>query len=76
MTKKRVKNYAYPTLFADSVHLADSIPRHREFAQESGALIGPGLVVSDTDDLFSFRSSLVCGQTPKANHDGGGLYPH
>ncbi|WP_198174924.1 serine hydrolase [Spirosoma arboris] len=63
--EKRVKNYAYPTLFSDSVQLADSIPRHQEFAQESGALIGPGLVVSDMDDLFLFDQALSAGKLLK-----------
>ncbi|RDC62518.1 serine hydrolase domain-containing protein [Adhaeribacter pallidiroseus] len=60
--EKRVKNYARTTIFSDSVQIAESIPKHREFAQISGALIGPGLVVSDADDLFLFDQALYAGK--------------
>jgi CubicO group peptidase (beta-lactamase class C family) len=63
--EKRVKNYAWPTIFSDDVQIADSIPRHREFAQISGALIGPGLVVSDVHDLFMFDQALYAGKLLK-----------
>jgi len=63
--EKRVNNYAWPTIFSDSVQIADSIPRHRKFAQLSGGLIGPGLVVSDTYDLFLFDQALYEGRLLK-----------
>jgi CubicO group peptidase (beta-lactamase class C family) len=62
---KRVKNYAWPTIFSDHVEIADSIARHKEFAQISGALIGPGLVVSDVNDLLLFDQALYAGKLLK-----------
>jgi CubicO group peptidase (beta-lactamase class C family) len=60
--KKRVKNYARSSIFSDSLQSAEQIPRHREFAKLSGALIGPGLVVSDAYDLFLFDQALYAGK--------------
>jgi CubicO group peptidase (beta-lactamase class C family) len=60
--EKRVKNYARATIFSDSLQSAETIPKHREFAQLSGALIGPGLVVSDAYDLFLFDQALYAGK--------------
>lgn len=62
---KRVKNYAWPTIFSDHLELSDSIAGHQEFAQISGALIGPGLVVSDVHDLFLFDQALYAGKLLK-----------
>ena len=59
---KRVKNYARPTIFSDSVQPADAIARHQQFAHVSGALIGPGLVVSDAHDLLLFDQALSAGK--------------
>lgn len=63
--EKRVKNYARPTIFSDSAQCADTMSRHRQFAQISGALIGPGLIVSDAYDLFLFDQALYAGKLLK-----------
>lgn len=63
--EKRVKNYAWPTIFSDNLQSADSIPKHKQFSQISGALIGPGLVVSDSYDLFLFDQALYAGKLLK-----------
>jgi CubicO group peptidase (beta-lactamase class C family) len=54
----RVENYATDAYFSSSLYRADTMRRHRQFSQESGALLGPGLIVSDTKDLFLFDQAL------------------
>lgn len=62
---KRVKSYAMPSIFSDTLERADTMQKHRMFSQMSGALIGPGLVVSDANDLFLFDQALYAGKLLK-----------
>ncbi|TDQ11247.1 serine hydrolase domain-containing protein [Pedobacter metabolipauper] len=57
----RVENYATSDFFSTSLYLADTMRTHIQFSQISGALLGPGLVASDTRDLFLFDQALYSG---------------
>lgn len=58
----RVDNYATSDFLSTNLYLADTMRRHTQFSQISGALLGPGLVVSDTRDLFLFDQALYSGK--------------
>jgi CubicO group peptidase (beta-lactamase class C family) len=61
----QVKIYARASLFSDSLRSNESIPGNRKFAWVSGALLGPGLVISDDHDLLRFDQALYAGKLLK-----------
>lgn len=61
----RVENYAKGIYYSTDLSKADTMGKHIQFSQVAGALVGPGLVVSDTRDLFLFDQALYAGRLLK-----------
>lgn len=61
----RAKNYATTHYYSTDLQLADTMKTKLQFAQVSGAVVGPGLVVSDTKDLLLFDQALYRGKLLK-----------
>ncbi|WP_080059377.1 serine hydrolase domain-containing protein [Spirosoma aerolatum] len=57
--------YAYPYYFSTDFALADTMARHQKFLHQSGGVEGPGLIVSNTTDLWRFTESLFTGRLLK-----------
>lgn len=59
--------YAYPYYFSTDFALADTIARNQKFLHQSGGVEGPGLIVSNTTDLWRFDQALHTGKLLKAS---------
>lgn len=58
----RAKPYSHPYYFSVEYENSDTVPRNQQFLHESGAVEGPGLVVSSIQDLYAFDKALFAGK--------------
>jgi CubicO group peptidase (beta-lactamase class C family) len=62
----RVIGYSTSAFFSSDLQRTDTMSRHKQFSHVSGAILGPGLVVSDARDLLFFDQALYTGKVLNA----------
>lgn len=63
--EKRAIPYALPAYYSSDLVPADTMNRNKHFLEVSGGVVGPGLLVSSTGDLYSFDRALFSGKLLK-----------
>lgn len=58
----RALSYSHPYYFSNEYEQSDTVRRNQQFLHESGGVEGPGLVVSNVQDLYAFDQALFSGK--------------